>query len=307
MIDDQVSAILTSDWHMWHKAPAFRLAEEDWYAAQERVLGELKDLAKNLNDCPILFAGDLLDKWNGNSELTNFLLDTMPTVYGIPGQHDLCHHSYNDRRKTTYWTLVMAGKVHHLQTKVPNQINDHLKVYAFPWGFDLRPCWNRSNELCLHVALAHKYVWKKGSGYVGASQDSHLKSLAPILRTYDVCVFGDNHKGFLHEGRGGKDWVFNCGTLMRRKSDEWDYRPQVGLLLRNGSVVPHYLDCSKDKTTIVTEKEKKPDNKNLERFMKELTQLGEVGLNFQETVKAHVRDNKVDSGVKRVLWKAMEV
>ena len=41
--------------------------------------------------------------------------------------------------------------------------------------------------------------------------------------------------------------IFNCGCLMRRKSDEIDYKPQIGLLLESGEIKLYFLNISKDK------------------------------------------------------------
>jgi len=93
---------------------------------------------------------------------------------------------------------------------------------------------------------------------------------------------------------------------MRRKSDEVDYKPQVGLLLNTGKIIPYYLDISKDKylETITEETEK---NLNISEIIEQLEKLGKTALDFSEAVEQFFRvHSEVSEQTKQYLLKATE-
>ena len=102
---ENIIAIFAADLHLSLKAPIWRSTEQDWFEAMLRPLVELRTLA-TLHNCPIVYAGDIFDKWNSPPELINFAIEHLPKGHAIPGQHDLPLHNYEDIRKSAYWTLV---------------------------------------------------------------------------------------------------------------------------------------------------------------------------------------------------------
>lgn len=204
---------------------------------------------------PIFCAGDIFDRWNSPPELINFAIKHLPTMYAVPGQHDLPLHNYQDIKKSAYWTLVEAGKVIDLKPYKPISVwptgaKQPISVVGFPWGAQLKPFVSVERngqpltKAAKKLAVVHSYCWIDGNSYPGAPENKTAKEQMRQLAGFDVAVFGDNHKGFL-VGTGDAT-AFNCGGFMRRKFDELDYKPQVGFMLETGQVVPHYLDTSKD-------------------------------------------------------------
>ena len=102
--------------------------------------------------------------------------------------------------------------------------------------------------------------------------------------------------------------IFNCGTLMRRKSDEVDYKPQVGLLYSDGTVKPHYLDISKDIHLTADEAKEAEalDEIDMEVFAAELRKLGSSALDFADAMKHFWSKEKTKQKVKDLITKAME-
>lgn len=234
----QPIAILCGDIHLSAKSPVYRSKEPDWFEAMARGLRQLDNLAYKHN-IPILCAGDVFDRWNGPVEVINFALDHLPTMYAVPGQHDLPYHRYEDMGKSAFGVLVKAGKVKLIG--VADRING-LWVTGFPWSTPLAPV-NPSVNPPLQVAVIHKYVWMKDEHrHPKASTDSNWSFIKQQLAGYDLCVFGDNHKGFYSKKHG----IFNCGTFFRRKADEASYTPRYGILMSDGSVESEALDTSKD-------------------------------------------------------------
>ncbi len=288
--DDQVIAILASDLHLSHRPPVFRSNEQDWYAAQARPLAELRGLQERYR-CPVIVAGDIFDDgWRPHrcpAQLINFALGHLPDgAYAIPGQHDLPYHSYDALEKSAYWTLVRAGKIENIEPGVPLPLPG-LVLHGFPWGFEVEPWVGGSvSPFGVRLAVIHAYIWTQETGYQGASEESRLGSWLECLSGYDASVFGDNHKGFLHTGN-----ILNSGTFQRRKSDEKDYRPSVGLLYGDGRIERHYLDTSQDVTLTPEELVDKARDGvlNLQEFMSELEALGSSGLDFFEVLREVMR------------------
>lgn len=309
----KVIAILTADWHLSHKPPVWRSAEPDWYEAMRRPLDELKELQK-LYYCPILIAGDILDKWNSPAELINFILDTIPRyLYAVAGQHDIPNHNIDDIKKSAFYTI--SHKFYHI-----NDGLDHLGNWVKLENgikFDIRGTNYGEKILChtpsqkyLRIAIVHDYVWIGSHKYPKAPKEKNISRLTNMIKGklygYDVIVYGDNHKGFLT--KAGETVIFNCGTLMRRTSDEENYKPQVGLLYSDGHVEPHYLDISKDKHLTSDEMKTVSEYEeiNMAEFAKELKKLGSSAMDFAKAIKEFWQSNKTKKAVQNIITKAME-
>ena len=301
-----VTAILCSDLHLSHTPPLARSGEPSWYDAMARALGELSGLVEKYN-APVICAGDIFDRWNAPPELINFAIKHLPNMYAIPGQHDLPHHRLEDIKRSAYWTLVEAEVVGHLGWKISQGVDNVDGVYvmnlhAFPWGKEIKPL--EEGSKIPHIAVCHKYVWEGQHKYDGAPNDACLSKFDERLEGYDVAVFGDNHKGFVARMKDGCR-IFNCGTFMRRKADEIDYKPQVGLLMDNGSIRSHVLDTSKDKIEAI-EKTAANDELDIAEFVEELSGLGGDSLDFETAVERYIESKGVRGEVKEMIAKLME-
>lgn len=279
-----------------------RSSESDWLAVQAGYLQQLKDIAGNL---PIIFAGDLFDRWNSSPELINFALEHLPPIWAVPGQHDLPLHNYEDMMKSAFGTLVKVGRINLLLPK--GHRFDGFWACGFAWGKPITPPLPipAGDKAVLSIAVAHAYIWTKETGYPGVDESKRLGAYKEVLKGYDVALFGDNHKPFLFEGK--ETTVFNHGGFMRRKIDEIDHRPAVGLLMSNGTVELKYLDVSKDKFLPRDEARLQENNANLMAdFLTELQKLGASDLDFREALKQYIRTYKVSPGAETILQEALD-
>lgn len=267
----------------------------------KRPLLELKALSEYFQ-CPNIVAGDVFDKWNSSAELINFALKTMPEIHAIPGQHDLPLHNYDDIRKSAYWTLVEAGKIKNL---FPGKLyrKGDLLIQGFPWNYEITPIEDTSDLITL--AVIHSYCWKGKCKYPGADDKEKIGAYKKQLAGFDCAVFGDNHIGF--SGICGDCEVINTGSLMRQKSDQREYKPRVGLLLRTGEIEEYYLGISHDAF------QKKQDlgflaedEVDMEELIKELEQLGDASLNFKQSIETYCKKNKVSKNTKKVLLSVLD-
>lgn len=305
--DEEVIAICCADVHLSSRPPVWRSAESDWFEAMARPWKEINYLADQFQ-CPVLCAGDIFDRWNSNAELINFALKTLPDkMICIAGQHDLPDHNYDDLNKSAYATLIEAGKIQNILPGA-RLLSDSMIVHSFPFGSPLTPNPLDMRKL-LHVAIIHDYLWIKGHSYPNAPTDKMLQCKSfknSKWMGYDVVIYGDNHKGFLTHM--GETPVFNCGGLTRRKSDEVDYIPQVGLLTKSGNIVPYYLESiSEDKYIKPEAMPAVQDAIDLGTFFAELEKLGDTALNFSDAIERFLAKESVPKAVADILRKGMEL
>lgn len=302
--NEKVIAILCADLHLSLNAPIWRSAEEDWFAAMQRPLDEISNLQQEHN-CPVICAGDIFDRWNSSPELINFALYHLPFMHTVPGQHDLPLHNYDDIEKSAYWTLVQAGKIKDIPLNYTYRLNDII-LYGFPFGYKAKPIGYKKEDdkNKLNIAVIHEFYWTNNTGYTGADDNNNVSNRTPFKGSndYDIIVFGDNHKGFHIDG---SLQLFNCGSLMRRNSDQIDYKPQVGLLLSTGKVIPHYLDISKDKHLDIQGVLRKEASLDMKEFIQELEKLEDTDLDFHEAMKQYLRTNKVNTQISNIILGAM--
>jgi hypothetical protein len=308
--EERVIAILLSDMHLSEKPPQFRSAESDWFAVQRRMLDEIKRIQSKYSTVlcrlPIIFAGDLFDKWNSNANLINFALDILPEMYAIPGQHDLPYHSYKDIERSSFYTLVKAGKVILIEPEKPIELNTDppIRLWGFPYGFKIMPL-KTPSSIFLEVVSAHQFCWIQGHSHPEASKKDWLPTWTKKLEGYDVAVIGDNHSGF--KGKAGNCLVWVNGLMQRRKSDEIKLEPSVGLLYSDGSIKRHKLDCSQDKYFDANEiAHKISDEMDLESLCEELMKLSDASISFAEAIHAAISRKGVSGVVKKIVMQALE-
>lgn len=301
-----VRAILAADIHLQPRPPIARSEEPDWWGAMARPLNEIH-LLKNKYAVPVIYAGDIFDRWNAGPELINFAIRQLPSGYAIPGQHDLPNHNYTELHRSAYHTLEEAGVLKCLppgqHTNIRENSSEHnLFVTGFPWGFEPEPCLLPN---VLHIAICHRFVWYTGTGYQGAKDSDLVGNLCKDVTGYDTIVFGDNHKPF--EATVGGTTIFNCGSIMRRHSDQDSHRPSVGLLQGDGTVTRHYLDISKDVLSHAPEIDLAASELlDMTSFVEALRSLDHNdALNFTVALDRFLRDNKVAGRVAELVLQAV--
>lgn len=304
----QVAAFFAADLHFCHKPPIARSAEEDWYEVQK---GYLKQLQKYSQIAPIVIAGDVFDKWNVPPELINLLLKYMPQVYAVPGQHDLPNHDYGQLHRSAYGTLVEAGKIINLEPGHPVEVPGWhpIRLWGFPWGFEIKPP-RQPDGLVTDIAVVHAFVWKdEATKHQGATDEQSAISHKKKLKGYDAAVFGDNHCPFTIQYKSGF-LLHNCGGFMRRRIDEIDHKPSVGMLQAEPetgklSIVREYLNVSEDKF-IDEEIASTLKQGGMEDLIHELTDLADVGIDFDSALRRTLDNLDVPIIVKEHVLSCLE-
>lgn len=287
-------ATFVSDIHLSLTPPACR-AETDWLKVQAGYLEQLKDIAQG---SPILFGGDLFDRWNAPPELIHFALQHLPNgMLCVPGQHDLPNHRRDQMHRSGYGVLEEADKIVDLSDRSYFDAGSFV-AYGFGWGQPILQA--VKTDQTLQIAIVHQYIYlNQKSAYPGAPKEARLANVERILRTYDVTVIGDNHIPWISGN------IINCGGFIRRKSDEIERPCYVGILAPHGKVERVKLDTSKDKfQTTKSQKEEQPFD--MRAFLDSLKDLGEHGLNFREAVKRHLEKEDIDEDTKEIIYHVID-
>lgn len=320
LIAQDVVAILCSDVHFSQRAPVARSAEPDWFLSMRKPWEGIKELQESLGGFPpVVIAGDIFDSWKASSELINFVIDTLPkNTYAIPGQHDLPDHAYSHLDRTPYKTLMLAGAIKNIpsggvscvEVEVPSvRKSIGLNLHGFAWNEEIRENAFDKSEDVLDLAVIHEYVWmSEATSYPGASEEHHLGAFRSKIDTYDAAIFGDNHKGFLIHPEGVRcNSILNNGTFYRRKRDEIEYSPQIGILRSDGFIESVELDCSEDvfleKSLFERTKEMAGESMKDASLGSDLSSLSLDSLDFQSSVESALisKEIKVDPIVSQIV------
>lgn len=275
---------------------------------QAGYLRQVRDLMAE-HRCPLIVAGDIFDDgWRPGRcppALINFALEHLPPCLAVPGQHDLPHHRYEDVSRSAYWTLCRAGLVIDLPPGQPREIPTvtPLRLHGFPWGAEVLPI--HAHDLLIEVAVIHAYAWTPKTGYPDAPPAGRVSSWLERLQGFDFAHFGDNHRQFLRRPKEpGSPWIWNPGTFVRRKADEADHCPAVGLLRASG-IERHHLDISQDRTLTASPGDHCPAvGIDAGELLEELLALGEQSLDFAAALRRAA--DTADPAVRDVLLRTLE-
>lgn len=307
--DRQVVALVVSDLHLCHTPPACRALEEDWYETQRGYLKQIADLQYE-HQVPVLIPGDIFDRWDSPAELINLALTHFPErAYGIPGQHDLASHVYEDIRKSAYWSLVKGGRLTNVEPGFPVTVEgaSPIRLWGFPWGKEIEIL-TYPHTLYLEVALVHRYLWSEAreeTSYEGAPESLGLSIFRKKITGYDAVFVGDNHVPFISTKQ--QPIVVNVGNLYRRNVTQKDYEPRVWLYYSDNTVRKHCLDISKDVFTDPRKyDEVKIGDKDLARVLEDLKEAKTTILSFEEVVERYLKGKNVKDEVRKMILCSLE-
>jgi len=282
----EVSAILTSDWHLRETTPICRT--DDFQETQWCKVAFVAQLQTRY-DCPVLHAGDLFDYWKPSPHLLSVTLQLLPNKFHtIYGQHDLPQHSLDLLHKSGIFTLYNANR---------------LKVLGGThFGQDL----TRESEIIgqRRILVWHKLVWTKTPPW----PDCREMRAEDVLRKwpqYELIVTGDNHKPFVVYGE--KNILVNPGSLMRQTADQTDHRPRVYLwYAKSNTVEPIYIPIEKGVISREHIEKKAERDLRIEAFISRLSDDWKAGLSFEENLQKFFDENTIRDSIKDIIWKSIE-
>ncbi len=311
--EPKLVAVACADLHLSAKPPVARSCESDWLKTQAGYLNQLRKLVTSPTGQqlhPVLIAGDVFDSWKSSPEIVNVALSHLPHAYAIFGNHDLPNHDSGSLRRSAWWTLVKGGKITPLEPGNPIEVQSGgtiLRLHGFPFGSEAKPL-QEPHDLALEIAVVHAFAYTRKTGYGGAPKDQHVYGWEDKLKGYDVAVFGDNHRPFTYRNKSMDRacLLFNCGGLLRRKMDEVNHRPSVGLIYSDGTVKRHHLNVSQDQFIDAEKLKAVANGIDFQTFIEELSTLADAAIDFADAVRRAVDREKVPDEIKRIILSALE-
>jgi len=285
--------ILTSDWHIRADTPQCRT--DDFTEAMWKKVQFINDLATE-HEIPILLAGDLSHR----PQWPNWLIEKFMSIISdieiiaIAGQHDLPGHNLEAIPQSGFGVLSRAG-----------YLNSTLHLFATVTTIAFFSYGKKIKKTEADIAMTHQMVTKGKSEWPGQVSSS-AKSLLKKFPDYKLILSGDNHQSFVVEYEGRL--LVNPGSMMRSTADQIDHRPRVYLWeSKTNSVEAVYLPIEQgviDRSHIDTKKEK---DARIEAYTTRLSERYEVGLSYEENLKAYFEENRTRQPIQDRIWEACEI
>lgn len=275
---------------------------------------------------PIACCGDVFDKWNASAKLCNFLLDILPEMIAIPGQHDLPYHSYDLIEDSGFANLFKAGKIKMLSVgSFIGIFAGAIEIHGFGWEQPLKSptannCHSSTTKNVIKIAIVHKYVHTGGGTcYTGAPENNYAWRLSKQLEGFDLAFFGDNHTPFewgsnnlKHPLQSNCPKIYNCGSFIRRKSDE-GHIPSVLVVYSDKHVERYFLDSTNNDIIDHAAKDKAPSIdpeavfSNPELIQEILnTSNSDKPIKFTEAVRHALINNNIGRHIQKIVLEALE-
>lgn len=301
---DTVVAIAAGDIHLSHTPPRYRSVEPDWYATQTRCLNQLKEACLAAGNVPLLLTGDLFDTWDQPHSVVAMAAEALKglAIVLCAGNHDLPNHSMSEFKRSALHSFCLQSNV-----SVTTRADQH--IIACPFHFNDEKAlpeffeWKLAGHQ-LKIALVHKYVWQASFKHPGATQDSHVGKLLRALEGFDVVLTGDNHQEFNGSYRGMT--YANCGTAMRRHSNEREYRPCYFEIRRSGHLRRCPFDTEADQYLELEETPEPAETATMEQIVESLESIHHQD-DLQVTVESLLRKLKTKPIMRKLVYELLDL
>ena len=292
-------AVACSDIHLSDTAPVARGDEPNWHQKQKEALNFIVDASLE-HHVPLIMAGDLFHKARATPAMEILAMDCLrrTKLIMIPGQHDLPNHSIDNVGRSSYGVVC----THLTMLDCFGHFGDAFACTSYSYGEDRGKACPTENKN--HIAVMHDLVWRGTPPYPGAPEGGNTQNLVDSMPGYDFIVAGDNHKGFSQTV--GDTVIVNCGSMMRRSSDQENYKPRAYILYDDKTAEPFCLPIQSDVFSREHRDEKNAKDARVEAFVNRLQDI-EVELCYETNMTRFCKANKVDKEIIIILQEAMNV
>jgi predicted phosphodiesterase len=297
------SILFVGDMHLTEKRPLSRT--DHWMQAQKNKLDFIKKTAEK-NNSIIVSVGDVFDTTRNSNYFLAWCIVHMPKMLVVPGNHDLPGNAMENYQKSPLNVLEQAGVITVLDA--PTYLMDCVKIYPMPWG--IAPEMPSDLDTAdTNIAVMHYPLYENEVPFWHKDMAMSAKQIRKKLKGFDYVVAGDIHEPFLDTRKSLH--VLNCGSMMRRKSNQKDYKPAIWLL-DDGikqtylSIKQIYFDIQKGVVTDEHIAEENQKNDRLYAFLERFNQTINVSLNFEETLERYLAANNVEEPIRNIVQGILE-
>lgn len=311
--------IVTGDNHLRPDLPLCRL-DEDWMATQKRHLDFIVDQA-NLRDADIICTGDLFDVPRVPPEVVSLFINAMAVLIGkcyvIAGNHSLPWHKLENVDSSSVGILKAIAKT--------NKKIVYLDATEYT-----------ENGRFEHTCKLEDYVPEAGGIYVTHTLTFPSTADIPfgiegtsaytLLKKYPDAQFiftGDYHHNFRVEDDGR--YVINPGCMNIQAADLIDYDPII-VYVDTGNAInvsvksdkfPVYrrtgfelevIPMPNDKEVLTRNHldQKQERDERISSFVETIMHDGQIGLSFEDNLKATMLATKVSQAVRDIITEVEE-
>ena len=279
---DKVSAIIVGDIHYRDDQPRCRL--DNFWETQKRKALWLKGLWIDYGRPLVLQPGDVFHRWKSSPQVISAVLEYLPPMVTVPGNHDLPNHSMELYHKSAL-AVVGRSKTDKYVMGIDSFFSEPpLCIWGFPWGQTITSTGKKPpGKSISNIALAHITVVDGDSKFDGWGAVDLLRK----SEGYDLVVTGDNHKPIWVTDEQGRHLI-NPGSFTRQSADE-DHHPAVYLWwAKDNRLEPMPVPIKHDvipREHLATKEER---DERLEAFVESLTAGVEVTVKFRDNVLARL-------------------
>lgn len=289
--------IAIGDMHLRDDQPPCR-TDDFWKTQHEKVrmLHEIQiDNERIISYPPILQPGDLFHKWNSSHYLVQWCMSELPEyIYTIPGNHDLPNHNMDLLSKSAYMVLCKSRKIcmgSGTTGFYPFSVSFFPYGYIPPYSKFAGKSTNNDNN----IALIHAFVYKDKEPFPGCAAPK-AKQFLKQFKGFDVIISGDNHQQFEYETEN--QLLINPGCFTRQRYDEKDTVPCAYLVNASQRKFEKIPLGAKNNVFQIPFEEDKKRKKKINLFVEGLKDQKEIGLSFEDNLKAFIHKNKVPKNIQ---------
>ena len=291
--------IICGDLHLRQDTPICRT--DDFLEVQRNCLQKIKAL-KTIFKCTIVCTGDVFHHWEKSKRPSSafwvWLLENIPFMYAIAGNHDLPSKSFNSIEDSPLNVLSYLGKIRLIHDYYNINIDKkllYLKAFHYGDKIESAPAVDKHGPYL--VALVHKLINHPSSGTTS-------NELIKAMPGFDLIATGDNHQSFTDSYKGCI--LINPGCMTRQKTDEANYTPTVYLWNTKGEVEAVNLneDCPISRKHIEVKEEKEKRFTELTDKMQQSSD--NMGIAFENNLKVKLEESGESKQVKTMIWESVE-
>jgi len=294
--------LICPDFHLTEKAPEKRI--DDFAETSLNKLNFVYKTAVKNNVDVVLQSGDFTNEPTMSYKFLIKLIKCINkydmTTVTIHGQHSL-------RYRTRGNTVLDA-----IEYSCPNLFilddtfmgRNNIRIYGVGYGGEI-PKPKKDNKFS--ILLIHKMIVGSKKIWEGQTNITWAKNFL-MKNEFDLIVSGDNHAQFMCD-INERQFLFNCGTLLRNESDMVDYQPH--LILFNTQTLKYKKILvpikSFDEVFKVDEINKgKNNDKEMEEFIKGIRNYKNTTLKFKKNLLEYLKENNIEDEIKNVFKEAFE-
>jgi DNA repair exonuclease SbcCD nuclease subunit len=298
--------IVSADWHLRSQRPRCRL-DDDWITTQKNALLQVFRLAEK-NKAHVLVIGDIFHSTNETTneviglvqEFALWLASLKLKLYILAGNHDLPQHNLDNIYKSAFNVLLNSKNIFSFSKIEMNDGLTTLKISASNFG--------EQDELNAEVVFKHILCFPENEKIPPNDKIVKPSELFAQFTNAKYIFTGDYHRQFVYE-KGKTKKLFNPGCLLRQAADMIDYQPSVFLIeFQDGLLKYQVLPIQDDEKMVTDEYIEKEElrNSRIEAFIERIKENETASFDFIENVHNMMRDNKIEDGVKDIIFELME-